>query len=108
VLRLCYTRQARRDFLDIWLVIAAENPEAAERVYDRLEARVNSLTQFPELGAERRDIADTARVLIIRPYLILYRIFEDAVQIVRVLHRARQIDSVLFHAGFSGNEGMMG
>lgn len=44
----------------------------------------------------RPDIAVAGRVLVERPYLILYRILPDAVQIVRVLHGARRIDSALF------------
>ena len=94
------TAQARRDLLKIWFDIAPENPVAAERVYDRLEARVRILEQFPEAGPARPDIADTARALVEPPYLILYRILPEAVQIVRVLHGARRIDSTLFSAGF--------
>ncbi len=58
------------------------------------------LEQFPEIGRARPDIADTAWVLVERPYLILYRILPTAVQIVRVLHGARRIDAALFGEGF--------
>ncbi|MBV9734443.1 MAG: type II toxin-antitoxin system RelE/ParE family toxin, partial [Acidisphaera sp.] len=34
------TAQARRDLLDIWLHIALDDPAAADRVFDRLEARI--------------------------------------------------------------------
>lgn len=32
-----YTRRAREDLLDIWAYIAADNPTAADRVYDRID-----------------------------------------------------------------------
>jgi plasmid stabilization system protein ParE len=38
-------------------------------------------------------------MLVERPYLILYRVIPDGVQIVRVLHGARDIDSALFMEG---------
>jgi toxin ParE1/3/4 len=33
-----FTRRARQDLLDIWLYIAPQNPVAADRVFDRIEA----------------------------------------------------------------------
>jgi toxin ParE1/3/4 len=97
--RIRHTAQAHRDLLDIWLGIAPDNQAAADRVYDRLEARVRILQQHPEIGPARPDIAPDARVLLEAPYLILYRILPDALQIVRVLHGARRIDLALFAEG---------
>ena len=94
-----HTARARRDLLDIWLNIAVDNAAAADRVYDRLEARVLLLERFPELGPARPNIADGARVLVESPYLILYRIVPIGPQIVRVVHGARHIDAALFGAG---------
>jgi toxin ParE1/3/4 len=94
-----HTTRARRDLLDIWLGIAAENPAAADRVYDRLEARVLILERFPEAGPARPDIADEARVLVEPPYLILYRVAPSGPQIVRVLHGARYIGAAPFREG---------
>jgi toxin ParE1/3/4 len=94
-----HTTLARRDLLDIWIGIAKDNPAAADRVYDRLEARVRILERFPEVGMARPDIAGDARVLVEPPYLILYRLVPDGTQIVRVLHGARNIDSALFSEG---------
>ena len=87
-----YTRRARADLLDIWLEIASKNPAAADRLYDRLEARVKVLGEFPEIGTARPDISAEVRMLADGSYLILYRIATDNVQIVRVLHGAREID----------------
>ena len=97
--RLRHTARARRDLLDIWLDIASDNSTAADRVYDRLDARVRILERFPELGTARPEIAPEARVLVEPPYLILYRLHAKAVQIVRVVHGARRIDSALFGEG---------
>ena len=65
--RLRHTARARRDLLDIWLDIASDNSTAADRVYDRLDARVKILERFPELGTARPEIAPEARVLVEPP-----------------------------------------
>src|SRR3546814_3988800 len=44
------TVRAREDLLDIWLHIAQDDPAAADRVFDRIEARIEVLKQFPEAG----------------------------------------------------------
>ena len=57
------------------------------------------LRRFPASGPLRPDIAPEARALVELPYLILYRIIPEGVQIVRVLHGARNIDITLFIQG---------
>jgi toxin ParE1/3/4 len=90
-----HTRLARRDLLDIWLGIATHTQAAAERTYDRLEARIQALEPHPEIGPARTDIAVDARALVEQPCLILYQVIPDGIQIVRVLHGARDIDEAL-------------
>ena len=91
--------RARRDLLDIWLHIAADSVPAAERVYDRLEARLAILNTFPEAGEARPDIAPEARALTETPYIMLYRLRPQGLQIVRVMHGARDLDSTVFDEG---------
>jgi toxin ParE1/3/4 len=97
--RVHQTARARADLLAIWLDVAVEDAAAADRLFDRLEARVRILETFAEAGRSRPDIAPDARVLVERPYLILYRLVPGGVQVVRVLHGARHVDGLLFAAG---------
>lgn len=94
-----HTRRARADLLDIWLEIASKNPAVADRLYDRLEARVRVLGDHPEIGTARPDISAETRMLVEGSYVILYRIRADGVQVVRVLHGARDIDQQVFEEG---------
>jgi len=64
-----------------------------------LEARLDILKDFPEAGPARPDIAPDARMLVEQPYLIFYRRRSDHIQIVRVLHGARDIDAELIVEG---------
>ncbi|MGO9062223.1 MAG: type II toxin-antitoxin system RelE/ParE family toxin [Candidatus Binataceae bacterium] len=94
-----HTARARRYLIDIWLEIASVDPAAAEKLYNRLEARVEILKRFAEAGPLRPDLAPSARVLVESPYLLLYRLIPGGVQVVRVLHGARAIDKSMFLEG---------
>lgn len=59
---------------------------AADRLLDRIEARWQQLATYPYSGAPRDDIARGIRHLTVGEYLILHRVGEDAVEILRVLH----------------------
>ncbi|MGM0562448.1 MAG: type II toxin-antitoxin system RelE/ParE family toxin [Pseudomonadota bacterium] len=92
---LLRTAQADADLLDIWLFIAQDNPEAADRVMDAMEARWQRLLVHPWSGVAREDIGPGIRCLVSGQYLTLYRVETDSVRIVRILHgrRTLQIDT---------------
>jgi toxin ParE1/3/4 len=79
---------------DIWLYIAVDSPQAADRLIDRIIARCFDLADQPRLGPARPEIAPDARMLVVGDYLVLYRIQDADVQIVRVVHGARRLDGL--------------
>jgi toxin ParE1/3/4 len=87
--------QAVRDVDDIWRHIAQDNPAAATRMVERLARGVARLADFPLSGPARPEIGERARSVPIGAYLVLYRIAPDAVEIVRVIHGARDLGGVL-------------
>jgi toxin ParE1/3/4 len=96
--RVTQTPRARADLDDIWLHIAQDSPAAADRLIDQLIARCQNLAEHPQLGPARPEIAPDARMLVVRDYLVLYRLDGDNTQIMRILHGARQMEG-LFDAG---------
>ncbi len=80
---------------DIWLHIAADDPAAATRMVERLAAGVARLADFPESGRARPEIGAGARSVVVGRYLVLYRINGEFVDIVRVIHGAREIMELL-------------
>ena len=86
------TAQADDDLIFLWLHIAKDDPAAAERVQDALERRWQQLADFPYSGIARDDIAPSIRHLVAGSYLTLYRILNDAILIVRILHGRRRIE----------------
>ncbi|MGR9247393.1 type II toxin-antitoxin system RelE/ParE family toxin [Rhizobium leguminosarum] len=81
-----YSSRARSDMLDLWLWIAGNSGSAmADTIIDRIEQRISSLGQHPQMGPKRSEIAADARVLVIERWLALYSVDNDDVRIVRIL-----------------------
>lgn len=91
------SREALEDLDLIWTYIARENVEAADRVLEAAYWTCKNIADHPELGRLREvpRISGSLRSFVITDfpnYVIFYRPLAGAVQIVRVLHGARNID----------------
>ncbi|WP_304218833.1 type II toxin-antitoxin system RelE/ParE family toxin [Phenylobacterium aquaticum] len=96
--RLRRAPQATIDADEIWMSIAVDSESAADRLLTRMDDAEQRLADFPHLGRERPDIAPDARSWGVGNYLILYRIAPDAVEIIRILHGARDLGEALDEA----------
>jgi toxin ParE1/3/4 len=92
VLSIIRTDRADEDLIAIWTHIAADNPNAADRVLDAIERRWQQLAQHPLSGMARDDIAAGIRHLVVGQYLTLYRVNDEGIEIIRILHGRRKID----------------
>ncbi|HZK99755.1 MAG TPA: type II toxin-antitoxin system RelE/ParE family toxin [Caulobacteraceae bacterium] len=88
-MRLVWSARALDDRRAIYDYIEAEGPRAAVSVDECIEAAVQLLTVFPQSGRPGR--AEGTRELIVTgtPYVAPYQLFDEHVQILRVLHGAR-------------------
>ncbi len=77
------------DLEDIADYISQDNPEAARRVVSRLWTAVKSLAQQPEMGRPGRVYGTRELVVSDTPFVVPYRVVGSEVQILRVLHGAR-------------------
>ena len=85
---------AEADLDEIWWYIAQDNPEAADRLLDRIEEQCRALARFPEMGINREELMPGLRSLPIGSYLVFYLPIEDGIEIVRVLPGMRDIDAL--------------
>jgi toxin ParE1/3/4 len=92
-LRVLKRPLAESDLDDIWWYIAQDNPEAADRLLDRIEERCGALARFPEMGVRREELMPDLRSLPVGSYLIFYLPIEHGIEIVRVLPGMRDIDA---------------
>jgi toxin ParE1/3/4 len=88
-MNLFWTRPARVDRREIFEFIAADNLRAACKMDMIFAEKAAILTRFPELGRPGR-VPGTRELLAHRHYFLIYRIREDEVQILRLLHTSRQ------------------
>jgi toxin ParE1/3/4 len=99
VARVHVTPRAEEDLQEIWLYIAPENVEAADRMSDRIGSRIERLAEHPQMGTARPDIAPDMRILPVGNYLALYRILDTSVEVVRVVDGRRNLPELLDDEG---------
>ena len=90
--------QARRDLDDIFDYIWQDNPPAATQQIDRLRRTIELLASQPLLGEKRDDLRPNLRIFSERKYVIAYYPQPDGVEVVTIIHGARDIDA-LFRQG---------
>jgi toxin ParE1/3/4 len=89
-MRIRWLRAALRNVVEIHDFIAADRPAAARETVLRIETAVKQLAEYPLIGRPGR-VRGTRELLVLgTPYLIAYRLEADAIQILRILHGARQ------------------
>lgn len=91
---LLVSPEAEQDLLDIWLYIAADNPANADRFLDRLEETARKLAEFKHMGSERSELAEGLKSFPYERYVIFYRDAGAGVELVRVLHGARDVTAI--------------
>src|SRR5690242_6411404 len=86
------SRRAKVDVQQIWNHIADENIDAADKVKDELRSAMRKLAEMPGLGHRRSDILNPQyRFWSVFSYLIAYLPDTRPLQIVRVVHGARDL-----------------
>lgn len=87
---IIWSARARQHLREITAYIAQDNPDAADRMAERILAATERLSAHPHLGRPGR--IDGTRELVVggTPYIVPYRVRGDRVNIIAVLHGKRQ------------------
>jgi toxin ParE1/3/4 len=97
-MRLKYLSLAIQDLAAIRAFFAAENPCAAQQVGSRIRDMIQALKQMPHLGKPGR-VFDTRELNTPKigktSYVVVYRVKQEEVQILRVLPGMRDLDAIL-------------
>ena len=86
---LDFSPLARRDLHTLFDYIVIDNPVAAKGLLGELKETRRRIARFPEIGVQRQDLAHDLRGFPVRNYIIFYRHRQEGVEIVRILHSAR-------------------
>ncbi|MEQ1881287.1 MAG: type II toxin-antitoxin system RelE/ParE family toxin [Burkholderiales bacterium] len=85
---------AETDILEIWDYIADDSLTAADRWVDHLDEQFRVLATQPMMGRAREELAPGVRSFPFGRYVVFYVPLANGIDVVRVLHGARDIDAV--------------
>lgn len=90
LMRVRWTADAADDLERIADYIAADRPETAGRIAQDIVRTVDALDTFPNRVRPRRVEGTREPVLAPLPFIAVYEVHADEVQVLRVLHGAQQ------------------
>ena len=82
--RAIQDRDAQLDY------IAQDNPMAAVSQGDRIAEQIEILQQHPQIGRPGRKQGTRELVISRTPFIVVYRVKEKRIELLRVLHGAQQ------------------
>ena len=83
--------EARSDLDEIWLYIAQDNPDAADKYARPIVSRFPTLASMPQMGRERSELSPGLRSFLVSHHVIFYRLFAGGIEIARVLDGVRDL-----------------
>jgi toxin ParE1/3/4 len=94
VSQLRVSPRASSDLIEIWSYIADDSVANADAFIDKLYQAMQSLARQPGSGRRREELAPGIQSFPFGRYIIFYRAVAGAIEIVRVLHGARDIENI--------------
>ncbi|MGC1218182.1 MAG: type II toxin-antitoxin system RelE/ParE family toxin [Phormidesmis sp.] len=102
-MRVVFLSLAISDLVSIRSYIARDNSEAAQQVAARLKSIIQKLATMPSLGKAGR-VSGTRELVTPKIgktfYVVVYRVRENRLEILRVLPGMRDIDRLLSESDF--------
>jgi toxin ParE1/3/4 len=92
-----FTAAARVDLLRLWNYLAEQSTvSVADGVIAEIEAGIHKVAKTKSLGHRRPDLTDRNLFFYrVQSYLVVYRADKKPIHIIRILHGARDVKSVL-------------
>lgn len=87
------TLPANADLMEIWVYLAEDSIEAANSAIQAIGRKCLDCAEMPGMGRRRDDLSPGLRSISHGNYLIFYRPVDTGIEIVRVLHGARNLPS---------------
>lgn len=94
-----YSPASLADLGDIWHYVANDSTIQADRLLARFRAKLEHLARWNTLGRPRPELSPRCRSFPIGKYCIYYRPTDDGIELLRLLHSARDIRQIQFPEG---------
>jgi len=85
---------AAEDLKDIWNYVAQHNENAAGKLLKEIKSKLLLLRDNPLLGLEQNKFLVGLRSFVVKSCFIFYLPLDDGIDILRVLHSSRDIESI--------------
>ncbi len=93
--RYVITTPANQDLEEVLREIAdCSSFDNADRFLKQFNDKLKNIVAFPNLGKPRREWGENHRSLILNNYLIVYRITDELVEVLRVVNGYRDLDTL--------------
>ena len=89
-MQIRWSPEAAEDLRKIVEFIQRDNPDAAERVAATIYDGVGALSSFPSRGRPGKRAGTRELVFAPLPFVAIYRVLPEAVEIARIWHGARR------------------
>ena len=86
--------RALADLAEIWAYSAEGSPDQADAFVDLVDSKFQALSRRPGLGRRRRELSSDIRSLAVGRYVVFYLPLSRGIEVVRVLHGSRDIESI--------------
>ena len=86
-----FSLQAHQDMDEIVEYISRDNPDAADQWLSLVHEKCSLLSKHPRIGRNRSDLRNGLRSFAIGNYVIFYTPARRSIEVVRVLHGARDL-----------------
>jgi len=92
---IIWSPEARADLSEIWdYYLKVAGRSSADRIVREIGAACRTIEDHPLAGRARDEVRPGLRSISTPPYVIFYRLRDDAVEIVRALDGRRDLDEI--------------
>jgi addiction module RelE/StbE family toxin len=97
MLDIKFTNSAEFDLEDIADFISKDTHSRALKYLDKMQNSIELLSNNPKLGilCKNKNVDLNCRIFIFEDYLIFYRVLQDSILIIRILHSSTNYKKIL-------------
>jgi toxin ParE1/3/4 len=93
--KVLFTPLAHEDLQIIWDYLAEEaSEETADGILDFIQEKCERIAAYPMAGKIRYELLANLRSFVVKSYVVFYIPLSDGIDVLRVLHSARDIERV--------------
>ncbi len=94
--RVVFSDAAKADLIEIWDYISADSQLQADRLITKFREKLQHLAKWNTMGRPRPEFGKDCRSYPFGKYCFFFRPIDDGIEVIRVIHSARDLDQITF------------